>query len=465
MLNTIALESLKHRRTSVMLTVLSIVISVSLLVGVEFIRGQIKQSFTRTVSGVDLIVGAPTGQLNLLLYSVFRIGNATQSIKWEQVEKLAAQPLVKWVIPIALGDSHKGFRVVGTDNRYFEHYQYAAQQPLRFARGGQFTTAYSAVVGAEAARELGYQPGDNIVISHGLGNVSFHQHDGLPFTVSGILAPTGTPVDKAVHVTLQGIEAVHQPASTPSLKKPIVNSPPTAQDTEHGHEHKHEHEHEHEQNADHLDKATTATGNAPHPKRVTSASTSHAAPPPARPESVTATLVGLTSRAAALQVQYQINQRSEVPMLAILPGMALSQLWSLMGNLEKLLLGVSGLILVASLIGLVTMLLASMRERRHEIAVLRAMGAGPLTLLWLIQFEALLVSALACGVAVTLDGVLFSVFASSLSENFGLFLSGSILTLHTGVIVALVLLATWLCSFIPAVAAYRQALHAGLSNR
>lgn len=459
MLNTIAFESLKHRRTSVMLTMLSIIISVSLLVGVEFIRGQIKQSFTRTVSGVDLIVGAPTGQLNLLLYSVFRIGNATQGIKWEQVEQLAAQPLVKWVIPIALGDSHKGFRVVGTDNRYFEHYQYAEQQPLRFSQGEQFTTAYSAVVGAEVARELGYQPGDNIVISHGLGNVSFHQHDGHPFTVSGILAPTGTPVDKAVHVTLQGIEAVHQPAPRPSLKKPIVNTHTAA----HGSGHATEHEHEHEQNTDHIDNATT--DNTPHPTHATTASIPHTASSSARPKSITAALVGLTSRAAALQVQYQINQRSEVPMLAILPGMALSQLWSLMGNLEKLLLGVSGLLLVASLIGLVTMLLASMRERRHEIAVFRAMGAGPLTLLWLIQFEALLVSTIACGVAITLDEVLFSVFASSLSENFGLFLSGSVLTLHTGVILALVLLATWLCSFIPAVAAYRQALHAGLSAR
>ncbi|MBD3585562.1 ABC transporter permease [Salinimonas sp. HHU 13199] len=432
MIAKIALASLKNRRTSVLLTLISIIISVSLLLGVEFIRGQIKQSFTRTVSGVDLIVGAPTGNLNLLLYSVFRIGNATNGISWEQVEKLDDHALVDWVIPVSLGDSHKGFRVVGTDNRYFTHYQYGNQQSLELSSGSTFTGDMSAVIGSEVAKSLGYTVGDELVISHGLGNVSFKQHEQHPFTITGILAATGTPIDKAVHVTLHGVEAMHEKASSGSsvrsmrIRKPAdQDGPPSSRagaDTNQG-------AHQHE------------------------------------PEQVTAIFVGLTSRAAALQLQYQLNQKNDEPVLAILPGMALSQLWQLMGGVEKLLLGISVLILAASLIGLITMLLATMRERRHEIAVLRAMGAGPLAILWLIQTEALLVALVGCIAALGIDSVLFVSLASVLSEKFGLFISGTLLTGNSAVIIGSVLIATWLCSFVPALAAYRQALHAGLSQR
>ena len=429
MIAKIALASLKNRRTSVVLTLISIIISVSLLLGVEFIRGQVKQSFTRTVSGVDLIVGAPTGNLNLLLYSVFRIGNATNGISWEQVEKLDDHALVKWVIPVSLGDSHKGFRVVGTDNRYFAHYQYGNQQSLEMSSGASFAGDMSAVIGSEVARSLGYSVGDKLVISHGLGNVSFKQHEQHPFTITGILAATGTPIDKAVHVTLHGIEAMHEQASAASSVRSLRIRKPTDQD-EHTSSHDDDHEaHQH------------------------------------TPEQVTAIFVGLTSRAAALQLQYQLNQKNDEPVLAILPGMALSQLWQLMGGIEKLLLGISVLILVASLIGLITMLLATMRERRHEIAVLRAMGAGPLSILWLVQTEALLVALTGCIAALGIDAGLFVLLEPLLSEEFGLFISGTLLTVNSTIIIGSVLVATWLCSFVPALAAYRQALHAGLSQR
>ncbi|QPG05491.1 ABC transporter permease [Salinimonas marina] len=443
MLSRIAYASLRERRASVMLTLLSIVISVSLLVAVEFVRGQVKQSFTRTISGVDLIVGAPTGQLNLLLYSVFRMGNATSGIAWEQVRALEQHKLVDWVVPISLGDAHKGYRVVGTDNRYFEHFQYGDHEPLTFSQGAAFSNAHSAVIGSNVAATLNYQPGDKLVLSHGLGNVSFRQHEQHPFVVTGILAPTGTPVDKAVHVTLQGIEAMHEaPAQPRSLRKPSASAAEAGEQPQASH---------HTARSTSPNKGKAKNDNEAHQHTV--------------PEQVTAAFVGLTSRAAALQLQYQLNQRQNNPVLAILPGMALSQLWSLMSNLERLLLAVSALILVASLIGLVTMLLASMRERRHEIAVLRAMGAGPATILWLIQAEALLISAFACVLAVELDALLFAIFSDTLSTRFGLFLSGSLLTMHTGIIIALVLAATWVCSFVPAMAAYRQALHVGLTQR
>ncbi|MBU2980093.1 ABC transporter permease, partial [Alteromonas sp. C1M14] len=207
---TLAIESLKHRRSAVLLTLMSIIISVSLLLSVEHIRGQVKESFTRTVSGTDLIVGGRTGQLNLLLYSVFHIGESTSPIDWEDVQTITSHPQVAWSVPLVLGDSHKGYRVVGTTNAYFEHFQYGNKQSLDFAHGQAFASDKDAVLGFDVAEALGYHVGDEIIISHGLGAVSFQHHDNHPFTVVGILAPTGTPVDRAIHVTMHGLAEAHQ---------------------------------------------------------------------------------------------------------------------------------------------------------------------------------------------------------------------------------------------------------------
>ena len=114
-----------------------------------------------------------------------------------------------WSIPFSLGDSHRGYRVLGTDSQYFEHLRYGDEQPLRFSDGEPFTHPLHAVIGSEVARALEYQVGQEVVLSHGIGSTSFVNHDNLPFTITGVLATTGTPVDRTVHVSLQGIEAIH----------------------------------------------------------------------------------------------------------------------------------------------------------------------------------------------------------------------------------------------------------------
>lgn len=454
MIMQIATASLRHRLGSVLLTLFTIVISVSLLLSVEYVRGQVRDSFTRTVSGVDIIVGAPTGQLNLLLYSVFRLGNPTSGVDWKDVAWLKSQSQVDWIVPLSLGDAHKGFRVVGTTNTYFDHFKYGDKQALSFASGGQFVSDKSAVVGAEVATQLGYSVADNIVISHGLGDVSFQHHDTHPFTITGILAPTGTPADKAVYVTLHGIESVHgSPSPRRSLRRSTITKPADSEAHSHAEKHaSHEHDPAHSETEEDFQLAQK--------DKDSEATLSNA-----DPESVSALLLGLKSRVAALQLQHQINNYDQAALLAILPGVALKELWGLMGNVEKLLLGISVLILLSSLIGLVTLLLATMRERRQEIAVLRAIGAGPVTILWLIQAEALLISVVGCVLSIALVSAGLSLFSEWLNASYGLIVTGSLFTQATGIVIASVLAATWLCSFIPAIAAYRTALHSGLSTR
>ena len=205
----VALSSLWSRRGSVLLTAASLTISMIIVIGVEHVRAQAESSFVRTVSGVDLLVGARTSQINLLLYSVFRIGNATNNISWQSYEDISARAEVSWSIPLSLGDSHRGYRVLGTNSQYFDHFRYGDSEALRFAEGEPFSGVLHAVLGSEVANSLGYELGQEIVLSHGIGNTSFVNHENLPFVVSGILASTGTPVDRTIHVSLQGIEAIH----------------------------------------------------------------------------------------------------------------------------------------------------------------------------------------------------------------------------------------------------------------
>jgi putative ABC transport system permease protein len=430
MLSTIAIESLKRRKTTAILTLLSITISISLLLCVDIIRSQVKTSFTRTVSGVDLIVGAPSGQLNLLLSSVFNIGTPTKGIEYKSIAALQSNKQVLWLIPLSLGDTHRGFRVVGTTNSFFDHFKYGDMQSLEMSEGSAFTQPLSTVVGADIAKSLGYKVGDEIIISHGLGNVSFNNHDAHPFTISGILKKTGTPVDKAVYVTLQGLEEAH----TGPKHSPTSMLGRKSADKENEHEHD-EHTEEH---AAYNSEAFT-------------------------PESVSVVMLGLKHRVTALQLQYQINQSKKEPLMAILPGMALAELWQIMGNVESLLLGLSGLIVICALIGLATMLLATMRERYQEIAVLRTIGAGPFTLLLLIQIEAMLLTIVSAALSLGLVAGLMSALKPWLSSTYGLFLSSPLFGQSSVIIILLILGCTYLVSLFPAVAAYRRGLHAGLN--
>lgn len=417
MLMKLARLSLWNRKATAFMTLLSLTISLVLLLGIDHIRKEARNSFTNTVSGTDLIVGARSGQLNLLLYSVFRIGNATANVSWQSYERIAKHPQIAWTIPLSLGDSHRGYRVLGTNQSYFEHYRYANQQSLQFAQGVAFSQVYDAVLGAEVAKQLGYTVGQEITLAHGIGAVSFSEHKDKPFTVTGILAPTGTPVDQTVHVSLEGIEAIHI-------------------DWQQG---------------------------APMPGRQVSAT--QALEMDLTPKAITAFMVGLNSRMATFVVQRQINEFRGEPLSAILPGVALAELWQMLSMVENMLLLITLMVLVAGLVGMMTTLLASMRERQREVAILRAVGANPWYLFWLIQLEVLLLTVLSMLAAALFLVVSLWAIQDTLAAHYGLFISINPFSLQTLYWAGAILVATAVLACIPAFAAYRRALTDGLSVR
>jgi putative ABC transport system permease protein len=403
----LASKSLLNRKGSVLLTIMAMSVSIFVLLGVEHIRSQSKQSFNSTVSGVDLIVGARTGSLNLLLYSVFRLGSPTNNIDWETYQHISDNSKIAWSIPIALGDSHKGFRVMGTTTDYFKYFSYGKKRQLSFSQGKPFENVFDVVLGAQVAQKLGYQLGDKIVLAHGLGKTSFSLHSNSPFQVTGILSATGTPIDQTVHVSLQGIEAVHT-----DLQKDIKT---------HG-------------------SALTA-------KHLSELN----------PKSITAFMLGLTSRMATFGVQRDINNYRKDPLSAILPGVALAELWQMIGLLENTLRLISGLILISALLGLSAMMLASIKEREREIHLLRVIGAPAFFLFLLIQLEALLISFVSMLIGTT--SLYLSVFMARdlLSTNFGLHIGLNILSYNNILFLLLVVSATLVVSTIPSFTAYKSA--------
>ncbi|MGI9289982.1 MAG: ABC transporter permease [Gammaproteobacteria bacterium] len=414
---SLAQRSLRNRASTAILTILSIAISVALLVGVERIRVEARDSFASTISGTDLIVGARSGDINLLLYSVFRIGNATNNITWESYQDIASQSIVEWSIPISLGDSHRGFRVMGTNQDYFRHYRFSRDRAIEFSEGEAFTDVFETVLGADVARDLGYQLGDEIVIAHGAGATSFMQHDDKPFTVTGILKKTGTPVDRTVHVSLEGIEAIH------------------------------------------IDWQSGARI----PGRTINAE--QALEMDLQPEAITAFMLGLKSRIATFKLLREINEYPQEPLLAIIPGVTLQQLWELIRVVEIALLSVSICVVIAGLIGMLTSILTSLNERRREMAILRAIGARPWHVLFLLISESALLAGIGALLGMGTIVAATAVAAPGIEQRFGIFLEVRWPGAFEWLIAGIVMVAAILVSLWPAWRAYRNALADGLTIR
>ena len=436
----LSLRSIANRRLSVALTVVAVALAVALLLGVERLRNDARAGFAQTLSGTDLVVGARSGPVQLLLYSVFHLGNATNNVSWASIEHVSGLPQVKWLVPIALGDSHRGHRVVGTTAGFFTHYRHGEARALAFAAGRPFAEAparaediFEVVIGAEVAARHGYRVGQRIVLSHGsvgsgiggggvggatnAGALRIAEHADKPFTIVGILARSGTPLDRALLVSLEGIEAIH---------------------------------------IDWLGGA---------PMRGVTIAPEHVRKFDLRPKSVTAALVGLHSRTAVFRVQRQINTHADEALTAILPGATLQELWGLVGIAEQALLAVSALVVAVGLAGMIAVVVASLGERRRELAILRALGASPRQVFALLAVESLLLALAGIAFGLALLYGAGAALAPWLASQHGLQLSLGWPSAGEWRLLAAVLVASLVASLLPALRAYRYSLADGMTIR
>ena len=375
----IAWRSIQQRTLASSLTAVSMALGVALVVAVLVIHSVVYQSFNRGRGGYDLVVGAPKGsRLELVLNAVYYMGQSAEPLSYEYYKKLVqgrAADGVETAVPICLGDSYEDFRVVGTTTDMLDEIKYLGTETFEFAQGRNFKPEnyFEAVFGATAARKTGMQIGKEFRPQHDVGHVEKHQHK--PFTVVGILQPTGTPADRAIFVNIEGF--FRQPG------------------------HVHDDDDEDEQPA----KDAKAGVDAKIAKKEAAHAHDPNAPIPDNLKKVTAILVcldakqmGTTTRAAA----QQINSSNEAQ--AALPGVEIDNLFrGVVGDIQVVLLLFAVMIVVVAGIGIMVSIYNSMSDRRHEISIMRALGASRGTIMAVILLESILLSlgggALGCSSA------------------------------------------------------------------
>ena len=413
MLLKLTINSLYARLLTVSMTVLAISLSLMLYLSVEKLRSSAYTSFTNTISQTDLIVGSRTGSVQLLLYSVFRIGNATNNITWESYEDIINRDEIKWSVPISLGDSHKGFRVMGTNTDFFKRYKYRGDRSLKIEEGKYFVDLYDVVIGFGVAEKLGYNISTPLIVSHGLK--SFLEHDDQPFKVSGILAKTGTPVDNTIIVSLEAIEAIHVDWSS-GAKIPGKDTP-----------------------IDQIRKMDLS------------------------PSNITAVLLGVNSKLTIFQLQRWINEYPEEALTSILPGVALQELWRIVGVVENILLGISSIVILTTLMGMTAIVFSSLSERRREMAIWRAMGASPKIIIGLLMLEAFIISTVSVVVSNVLLFILLYFIQPWIDSTYGILVTIEMLSLNDIYIFILFILAAMIVSLIPAMRAYWFSINDGMT--
>lgn len=414
MIRFLTLKSFKNRKFTGLLCVLSIALSVTLFLGIERIRNGARDGFTNTISKTDLIVGAKGGQLQLLLYSVFHMGSAVNNIRMSTFEEITKNPIVEWAIPISLGDAYKGFRVVGTDENFFKHYRFRGDKNVEFFEGSVPTEVFDVVLGSEVARNFKHSLGDPITLSHGISSSAILHHEQTPFKVVGILKPTQTPIDTAVYITLHGMEAMHIGWET---------GVPSGEE---------------------IDQERFKKENI----QVTQ---------------LTSFLVKLRSRIAVLRMRRAIDQYTGEPIMAVIPALALQEMWETIGYVEQILFLVSLCVLAVGLMSIVISLYTSINERRREMAILRSLGAKAGHIFMLLILESSLLVFLGCLLGVASLYGLLAVVRPWLESNFSVYLPVTGLSRTEWMYLGAIFIIGTLAGLIPAIKAYMNSLQDGLT--
>lgn len=398
-LMTLTWKSLMSRKWTVWLCSISVALTLSLVLTLQTIKTSSEESFTQTISQVDLLVGARGGQLQLLLFSVFNMGNATNNISLDAYQKWKKHKSIEWTIPISLGDSFKGFRVVGTNLDFFKHYRFKRDQQLELASGRLFNQEAEVVLGSQVAIALNMKLDDNAVITHGVtkGSGVVH-HDDEPFKVVGILKPTGTVLDSSVYVTLEGMDHLH-----------------------------HHHGASHE-------------------------------------KSISAFYLRTKNRVETLQLQREINEWKSEPMMAIIPGYALSELWNNLSYFENILQLMVSLVAFFGVFTLILLLMLTLESRRREIAILRSMGASPWLVSKLILFETLLLTIFGSLLGLVLSRGMLLMINQLMIDKIGLVLSPELLNFKDLKLISVSILVGGVSSLVPSYLSYQRSLKEGLSR-
>ena len=409
----LAFQSLLNRKVTVLLTIISLTVSIILFLSIDTLRLGAKKSFFGNVKSGDLILGSRSGEVQLLLYSLFQIGSPTNNISWESFQEISKKPEIDWIIPISLGDSHKQFRVMGTTKEYFDKFTYRKKQKLQYLAGTNFKETFDVVIGYDVAKLLNYKLEDSIIIAHGIASQSLH--DEFPFRIKGIINKTGTSVDRLVLVSLEALEAIHKDWKIGSkIPTKIISNKNDYQEQD------------------------------------------------LIPKEITAAIIKLKSPISIFKIQREINDYEHEALQAIIPGIVLTKLWQVVSVTENIMLSISGMVIVSALIGLIAILYSTLNNRRKEMALLRIVGASPRAILGLLIAEALIISFSSIILAIIFLQILNFILFPILDQRFGIYLENNFLLLKDFYFFIMILLTSTIVSIFPALQAYKNSINDGI---
>jgi putative ABC transport system permease protein len=366
---------LRDRALNTALNILLLALGVATLVILLLFSAQLEGRFERDAEGIDMVVGAKGSPLQLILSSIYHVDVPTGNIPLGAYEMLRKQPTVAEVIPLALGDSFRSFRIVGTEPAY------PALYGGKLADGRMFAKPFEAVIGSDVAARTGATLGQRFVGSHGMGDSDkAHKHAETPFIVVGRLAPTGTVIDRLIMTPVESVWDVHG----------------IAHDEAHEHDHEDEHEHEHED--------APADEAAPRDAAVQGE---------LAPE-VTALLVRFGSPLAAVQLPNFINRQTELQ--AAVPAVEISRLLALLGIGIDAVRAFAVLLMLTAGLSIFVALLTALRQREGDMAMLRVIGASRAGIMGQIIAEGLILAAAGALLGVVLGHAVIGVAASSFEE-------------------------------------------------
>jgi putative ABC transport system permease protein len=373
-LTGLSLAYLKDRALNTALNILLLTLSVATLVILVLFSSQLTERFARDAAGIDLVVGAKGSPLQLILASIYQVDVPTGNIPGETLAQLRGDPTVAQVIPLAQGDSFRGFRIIGTETAYVDHYGGVV------AEGRMFDAPYEAVLGAQAARQLGAGLGQKFIGAHGLAGDG-HEHEETPFEVVGVLAPTGTVLDRLIVTPVESVWGAH---GIPIPGEDHGHEDHGHQDHAHGEDAHDAHDDHAQGDHDHEDADHNHQDAAEAPEDASHAA--HGGSP-----DVTALLVKYRSAMAAVRLPRMINDQAGLQ--AAVPAVEMTRLLALLGVGLDAVRAFAVLLMATSGLSIFVALYSALRQREGDMAMLRVMGARPAAIFGHIVLEGVLLAA------------------------------------------------------------------------
>ena len=381
-LGYLAYKNMVSKPLNLLLSLLLLTLSVSLVTFALQLSQQLGGQLNKNIAPFDMVVGAKGSPLQLVLSSVLHVDVPTGNIKLEEALQIERNPFVKTAIPVSYGDNYKGYRILGTKPEYLDHYE------AKVAEGEVYRKTFEVVAGSVVAQKLKLRIGDTFTGAHGLASANGESHDDHPYTVTGILSPTGTVVDQLLITNLESIWESHEHEED--------HEEATHQEDEDEDEHNHdhdddEHEHEHDEHG-HDEHGHDEEGHHHDHDEHEHDEEGHEHDHHEDDREITSLLVKFKNPLGMVQLPRNINENTS--MQAALPGYEVQRLTGLLGSGVRTLNGIALAILLVSGLSIFISLLKTIRERRQELALLRTYGLRTRQLLSLALLEGLLLTSI-----------------------------------------------------------------------